>query len=203
MINAFNEKEFQDICSRLGVPPRIEEITIEYKTGSYFHNLRHSVEVDRRGEVVFCVIRPSGTIITITCEEYPAGVFRIPTGGIGHRENILEAVHREVREELGLSAEVIDFPGVLKIRFRYGRESVMFYSYLFILKETGGRLLDDASDNEISEVREVDVEQLGEVAENLRNIQGKWSDWGRFRYETSKAVHRFLIDRMETIRKNW
>jgi 8-oxo-dGTP diphosphatase len=195
MINVFNEREFLGICSRLGVIPHTEDVAIEYRTGSYFRNVKHSVEIDRRGEVVFCVVRPTGKIITITCEEYPAGVFRIPTGGIGHRENILEAVHREVKEELGLTAEIIDFPGVMKIRFQYGRESVMFYSYLFILRETGGRLLADASDNEISEVREADVQELGQIVENLRDIPGKWKDWGRFRYETSKAVYKYLLNK--------
>ena len=64
----------------------------------------------------------------------------------------------------------------------------MFYSYLFILRETGGRLLVDASDDEISEVKEVDISGLESIVDNLADIKGKWNDWGRFRYVSSKAI---------------
>lgn len=191
-MNAFNEKEFLAICDKLGTTPRIEEVTIEYETDSYFNKVKDAVATDRRGEVVFCVIRPNGKIITVTCEDYPKGIFRIPTGGIGHEEDILEAVFRETREELGLETEIMEFAGVLKIRFQHKEEAVMFYSYLFILREKGGRLLEDASDDEVSQVREVDMTELELTARGLLNLKGRWSDWGRFRYETTNAVLEFL-----------
>lgn len=191
-MNKFNEKEFEELCRRFNVQPCSKEVTIGNLTEGYYKKVKQNVETDRRGEVVFCVIRPSGKAIVITCSEYPQGIFRIPTGGIGHSEDIVEAVYRETKEELGLNAEITDFAGVLKIRFDYSGESVMFYSYMFILKETGGRLLLDASDDEISEVGEVDIEGLKEVVEKLKNIKGDWNDWGRFRYETSNAVLEYL-----------
>lgn len=191
-MNAFNEKEFLRICNQLGTTPRIEEVTIEYETDSYFNKVKDAVATDRRGEVVFCVIRPNGKIITVTCDEYPKGIFRIPTGGIGHGEDILEAVFRETQEELGLETEIMEFAGVLKIKFQHKEEAVMFYSYLFILKEKGGRLLEDASDDEVSQVREVDMMELELTARDLLNLKGRWSDWGRFRYETTNAVLEFL-----------
>jgi len=150
------------------------------------------VQRDRRGEVVFCVLRPNRKIIVITCKEYPRGIFRIPTGGIGHKEDIIEAVYREVKEELGLDVYIKQFAGVLRIRFEHVDESIMFFSYVFILQEAGGRLLLDASDDEISEVREVDINELEEIVDSLNCIKGKWSDWGKFRYITSNAVLRYL-----------
>ncbi len=81
--------------------PCIEEVTIKYSQCSFFNKMKKSVEKDRRGEVVLGVIRPSGKVIAVTCAEYPEGVFRIPTGGIAHNENIAEAVFRETKEELG------------------------------------------------------------------------------------------------------
>lgn len=191
-MNEFNEKEFYEICKRLDTDAAIEDIVIRYTNSSFFNKTRSSVQKDRRGEVVFCVIRPDGRIITITCSEYPKGIFRIPTGGIGHREDIISAVYREVREELGLEVAIKHFAGVLRIRFEHENESVMFYSYIFILEEKGGRLLLDASDDEISEVREVDLDGLEEVVGTLEKIEGKWSDWGRFRHATSGAVLRYL-----------
>lgn len=191
-MNIFNEREFFDICSRFGVEPRIEEVTIRYSGSGFFNKMKYSVRKDRRGEVIFCVLRPNGKIIAITCKEYPEGVYRIPTGGIGHHEDIVEAVYRETKEELGLQTEISDFGGVIKIRFQHGDDFVMFYSYLFILREVGGRLLLDASDDEISEVKEVDLEELEAIANSLNDIPGKWSDWGKFRHVTSYATFRFL-----------
>ena len=194
-MNKFNEKEFIDICRKFNMEPHAEEITIRYSGNSFYNKMRNSVKRDRRGEVAFCVIRPSGKIIAITCKEYPVGVYRIPTGGIGHGEDIVNAVFREIMEELGLDVVITGFAGVLKIRFEYKNEFIMFYSYVFILGETGGRLLLDASDDEISEVREVDIDELREIVDFLDCIPGKWSDWGKFRYESSKAVLNYLTQR--------
>lgn len=191
-MNKFNEKEFFEICKKLNRKAAIQDIVIRYANSSFFNKTKASVKRDRRGEVVFCVLRPNGKIITITCSEYPRGIFRIPTGGIGHNENIINAVYREVREELGLEVEIRHFAGVLRIRFEHGNDSVMFYSYIFILDEIGGRLLLDASDDEISEVREVDLDGLEEIVRTLDNIEGKWNDWGKFRYATSNAVLKYL-----------
>lgn len=192
VMNYFNEKEFNDICSKFNTVPRIMERTIRYSSSSFFNRMKRSVQNDRRGEVVFCVIRPNGKIITTTCEEYPQGIYRIPTGGIGHNEDIVKAVFRETMEELGLHTEVFKFIGAIKIRFEHQGDHVMFYSYLFILKETGGRLLVDASDDEISEVKEVDIDGLEQVVNSLGSITGRWSDWGKFRYVTTNAILEYL-----------
>ncbi len=191
-MNRFNESEFFEICDKLNMKAGIEDTVIRYSNSSFFNKVKASVQRDRRGEVVFCVLRPGGSVITITCEEYPKGIFRIPTGGIGHNENILSAVYREVREELGLEVEIRHFAGVLRIRFEHGKDSVMFYSYIFILEEKGGRLLLDASDDEVSEVREVGLDGLEEIVGALDKIEGKWSDWGKFRYASSNAVLKYL-----------
>lgn len=193
-MNRFNDKEFMELCQRLNAEPHIEEVTINYENKGFFNKIKKSVEKDRRGEVVFCVRRPNGKIIVVTCNEYPDGVFRIPTGGIGHEEDIIQAVYRETEEELGLKVDIESFAGVLKIKFENSGETVMFYSYLFILREKGGKLLADAIDDEISEIKELDVDGLRQVGEALLNIKGKWSDWGRFRYETTMAIYRYLTN---------
>ncbi len=186
-MNIFNEVEFLSICERLGVQPHSEEV--EVKCSSYYLNkIKKMVRDDRRGEVVFCVVRPTGKIILITCEEYPQGIYRVPTGGIKYGEDIIDAVYRETKEELGLKTEISDFAGVLKIKFTASGDYEMFYSYLFVLNEIGGRLLEDASDDEISQVKEADVEDFQEVLDLLKKMEKPWLDWGKFRYETSKAI---------------
>ena len=152
-MNVFNEAEFRDLCRRLGSEGVIRDVTVRYPTPRYFNRVRHFVRHDRRGEVVFCVIRPNGKVIMTRRDDYPAGIYRIPTGGIGYGEDVADAVFREVREELGLEVRIRAFAGVVRIRFEYRNENIMFYSYIFILDETGGRLMADASDDEISEIR--------------------------------------------------
>jgi len=191
-MNVFNETEFRDLCKRLGSEGAIRDVTVRYPTPRYFNRVRHFVRHDRRGEVVFCVIRPDGKIIMTRRDDYPENIYRIPTGGIGYGEDVTDAVFREVREELGLDVRIRDFAGVVRIRFEYENESVMFYSYIFILDEIGGRLLVDASDDEISEIKEVDLEEFERLVLSLGNIGGKWQDWGKFRYVTSNAVLNYL-----------
>jgi 8-oxo-dGTP diphosphatase len=192
IVNTFNKNEFIDISRRFGRNAWIKDLVFENVNTSYFNKIKTSVKRDRRGEVVFCVIRPNGKIITVSCSEYPKGIFRIPTGGIHKNEDIVQALYREVLEELGLKVEITEFAGVLRIRFKNGKETVPFYSYVFILLEKSGRLLKDAIDDEISEVMEVDVEGLAQTAKKLESITGKWSDWGRFRGSTTKAVYEHL-----------
>lgn len=187
-MNTFNGKEYTELCEKFNTAGHMEDVTLRYINSSFFNKMKASVLRDRRGEVVFCVIRADGGIITITCSEYPKGIFRIPTGGIGHDEDIVDAVYREVKEELGLDVEIDQFAGVVRIRFEHEDEHVMFYSYMFILSEKGGRLLQDASDDEISEVRVVNTDELAAIVAKLNGIRGKWSDWGRFRHVTSNAV---------------
>ncbi|MGE5615045.1 MAG: NUDIX hydrolase [Bacillota bacterium] len=191
-MNVFDEAEFHGICRRLNADAAITDVTIRYESQSYFNRIKSVVQKDRRGEVVFCVIRPNGKIIAITCEDYPQNVYRIPTGGIGKDEDVIEAIYREVKEELGLDVEISAFAGVIRIRFEYKNEKIMFYSYIFILKEIGGELLKDASDDEISEVMEVDLDGLDRIVRSLGGVKGKWEDWARFRHTTSKAVLNYL-----------
>jgi len=187
-INIFNEEEYMNTCRRFNIKPSFKESRLEFENGDFFERMKNLISIDRRGEVVFCVVRPNGNIITTTCKGYPDGIYRIPTGGLGYKENIVDAVYREVKEELGLEVEILKFGGVIKITLTHENENLMFYSYLFILKEKGGRLLLDALDNEISDTKEVSAEQFFSLVEKLNNIEGRWKDWGKFRYITSKAV---------------
>jgi ADP-ribose pyrophosphatase YjhB (NUDIX family) len=192
-VNLFNEEEFFYICDKLQTDPSITDVTIRYGSPSYFNRIRSVVQRDRIGEVVFCVIRPNGKIILTRCKYYPENIYRIPTGGIGHDERVMEAIFREVKEELGLEVRIRAFLGVIRIRFEHGNEHTMFYSYIFILDEIGGRLMEDASDDEISEIVEADIEQLEPMVNSLNEIKGKWHDWGKFRYITSNAVLTYLL----------
>jgi len=190
--NTFNQEEYINICKKFNIKPVHKQVDLNFENKDFFERMKNLVSSDRRGEVVFCVLRPDGKIITTTCESYPKDIYRIPTGGLGYEEDIIKAVFREVKEELGLEVEIIKFGGVIKINFTYEKDNFMFYSYLFILKELKGRLLLDALDNEISDVKEVSLEELQFAVEKLNHIKDKWKDWGRFRYITSNGIIELL-----------
>jgi 8-oxo-dGTP pyrophosphatase MutT (NUDIX family) len=191
-LNKFNEDEFKSLCRKYNTNAKKEDIEIKCSKIEYVIKIRNLINEDRRGEVVFCVKRPNGKYILITCEEYPKGIFRVPTGGINYNEDIIEAILRETKEELGIEVKIADFIGVLKIKFFYGKTYSIFYSYIFLLDEIGGRLLEDATDEEISQVMEVDLDGFVKVLDELINIDQNWVDWGKFRYETTNAVYRYL-----------
>ncbi|HEY9059947.1 MAG TPA: NUDIX hydrolase [Pseudobacteroides sp.] len=191
-LNKFNEDEFKSLCIKYNTKAKLEDIEIKCSKIEYVIKNRNLINEDRRGEVVFCVKRPNGRYILITCEEYPKGIFRVPTGGINYNEDIVEAVLRETKEELGLDVEIVDFIGVLRLKFLYGETYTMFYSYVFLLNETGGRLLEDATDKEVSHVLEAQLGDFEKVLDALLKIDERWVDWGRFRYETTNAVYKYL-----------
>jgi 8-oxo-dGTP diphosphatase len=186
-MNYFNDREFKLLCEKYGGGQYVREVTISTGYGPYFKSLRDSVASDRRGEVVFGVIR-EGRIVTIRSDDYPPGVFRVPTGGISYGEDIENALLREIKEELGLDARILTFEGVIKFIFTHLNEKVEFYSYVFLLEDTGGRLIHDATDNEISEAKLATASDLEQVMEKLLQQDKRWLDWARFRYETTKAV---------------
>ena len=197
MDNLLIEKEYNDIeyiglCKKFNTKPLYTKVDLNFEDKDFFSRMKDLVTSDRRGEVVFCVIRPNGKIITTTCESYPKNIYRIPTGGLGYGEDIIKAVFREVKEELGLDVEIIKFGGLIKINFIYCEDSFIFNSYIFILKEIRGRLLLDSLDDEISDIKEATVEELEIIVEKLKQIKSRWKDWGRFRYITSKKIVELL-----------
>lgn len=167
-------------------------VRLEYESRRFFRRVRDLIRKDRFGEVIFAVERPNGRFIAVTSAEYPAGIYRVPTGGIAYGEDIVSAVHREVKEELGLEVERVRLVGVLAFELTNGEDSVPFYSFLFHLREIGGRLLEDATEDEVSGVLEADAAGLVAIGENLGRISQSWRDWGRFRRETTMAAAEYV-----------
>ena len=189
-MNIFNAEEFRVLSNEWNKNAYQKDITLVCTNADFFESIKHRVESDRRGEVVFAVRRKNGKFILTRQDVYPEGIFRIPTGGIGHDENIIKAVKRETMEGLGLKAKITSFEGVLKTKACYDREMVDFYSYVFLLEEESGNLLEDATDDEISKAIEVAPEDIHEYCRRLLEIKpgSYWHDWGRFRYLTTNAV---------------
>ncbi|GAB4505994.1 MAG: hypothetical protein Kow00123_01320 [Anaerolineales bacterium] len=136
---------------------------------------------NRRGEVAMVIANAAGQVLTHTKPFYPAGVLRIPTGGIGREERVLDAVRREMWEETGLEAEVERLLAVIEYRFTDGAREVRFATYLFLLRADGHEPhVQDAAER-ITGFGQTDVAGLVRIAEQLESLPGHWNEWGRFR----------------------
>ncbi|MGE5560567.1 MAG: NUDIX hydrolase [Chloroflexota bacterium] len=180
-----SEREFRQLAVEYG-HGRAEwrDVTVEYSDPRLFQ--RYVIgRTDRRGEVVFGVERPSGRVVVTRARDYGPGIFRLPSGGIEPDETALAALMREVREELGLTVAIAAFFGVVQLRFRCGNDERLFPAYVFHVRETGGRLLTDATDQEIVGYAEVDWAGLNALVARLGSLAGDIGPWGRNRAATT------------------
>ncbi|WHH57237.1 NUDIX hydrolase [Petroclostridium sp. X23] len=186
MKNIFDQREFEILKDHYGINAVEKEVTLHITNRKFFEEIKYNVINDRRGEVAFAVERMNQKIIVIRTDSYPEGIYRVPTGGINYGEDIIDALNREIKEELGLVTDRPQFLGVIKYCFCCEGEEINFYSYIFRLKETGGNILEDALEDEISEYMEADKNQMKDVVKKLRGFQGEWKDWCVFRACTTE-----------------
>lgn len=133
----------------------------------------------RRSEVAMAIRRPSGGILLQTKAFYPPGCFRLPTGGIKDGEDVEHALLREVHEESNLDVEIERLVAVIDHSVADGKAP--FRSFMFLLRETGGTLKVNDPEEKISGWDERDVAGLERAARDLRELDGTWRRWGRFR----------------------
>lgn len=183
-----------------------EEITVLEREWGPFARMAHDVLISassldywlqrvpkkRRGEVGMLILDSEGKALIHTKPHYPEGTFRIPTGGIKPRERVLAAVLREAWEETGLQVAVERLLAVLEYRFTDGERELRFATYLFVLRSDGSEALPQDEDEQIAELRKMDLRGLGGLADSLEGLDGKWSDWGRFRALAHRAAAQCL-----------
>lgn len=163
---------------------------------------------DRYGEVCMVVRRPNGLLITARKTFYPPTAYRLLTGGISHGEPILDALLRETEEETGLDVEVRRFLAVVGYQLQRPKASTpiarpgggTFQTFAFLLDEVGGTLACYDPHERVEDFREVRVDELPIMAQQLDNlgsdfnpeIHGRWRDWGRFRALIHHTVYEAL-----------
>jgi len=189
-----NPKEIEELARQYG-PIERRSYSLERSGERCEHWQR--VLTDRRGEVIFLVKRPAGLILH-TKAIYPPGAYRLPSGGVDWGESVLSALHREVREEMGLEIEVERFLGLLEYEFRCEEEdkkeeeTIPFVSYVFLVKDDGGEPVPQDEAERILAFRQVPVAELAAVADSLRAVEEDWRDWGEFR----AIAHDFVVEMM-------
>lgn len=173
--------------------PQMESrhVVVDVDPPRWFFDLGRAVmQKERRGEVVLVVANAKGQVLLHTKGFYPAGVYRLLTGGVGWQEPAVPAAERELQEETGLSWERLVCLGVLTYEARYRQETVPFASYIFqaSVLQDDPHLPDD--DEDITDFRWASAGVLGEVAEALRRLPAEWAGWGRFR----AVAHDFVAE---------
>src|SRR5215207_3356578 len=187
MLAPATETEIADLAARYGSPRRVTAAL----DGGQFSPLTME---DRYGEVCMVVRRPDGRLITAKKTFYPAGAFRLLTGGVSHGELIAAALLREVAEETGLDVVVRRFLAVIeyqqgarqgdKEKGRQGSEQFFpspllpcapapdlpFATFAFLLDETGGRLQAHDPGERIEAFHELAVADLPALAETLEQV---------------------------------
>lgn len=156
-----------------------------------------SVVAGRVAVVCMVVRRPSGRIIVFRKPFYPAGVFRLMTGGVEPGERLLDAMLREVYEETGLAVEVARFLGASAFTTD-GRPQ--FASFAFLLDERGGTLGALDPEERVEAFREVDVPELLQIADSLdrlpdehnAELDGNLAHWGRLRALNHRLAYQIL-----------
>ncbi|HID64222.1 MAG TPA: NUDIX hydrolase [Anaerolineae bacterium] len=182
-----DEKEVAELARQYGP---LERRRYVLKMGERAFTHWREERGDCRGEVALLILRPGGNVILHTKEFYPEGIYRVPTGGIERGEDVVTAVHREAREETGLTVDIERCLGILEYEFRYRRETLPFVSYVFLLRENGGQLCPQDEGERITSFREVPLTELEAVARNLRALEADWRDWGQYR----AIVHSFAAE---------
>jgi len=133
----------------------------------------------KHGEVCMAILRRNGRFLLQTKRTYPNSVMRLPSGGIKAGEDVIHALLREVWEETNLTVAIERFVALLSYRDAATRAA--FRTHLFVLREIDGKLQSNDPSEKITEWREARPDELLHYADELKQIERSWSNWGLFR----------------------
>lgn len=191
------QTELHQLAQRYGQPI---VHTADLQTFERFNPLNKS---DRYGEVCMVIQRKNGCLLISKKTFYPSGAYRLPTGGINHGESVYDALLRETYEETGLEFIVRRFLAAVAYRLPKLREEPVFYTFAFLIDETGGKLQIIDTNERVEGFREIEPEQLVPIADYLEHLEsnhstaigGDWGDWGHFRAVIHRLVWQALLKR--------
>ena len=183
------DKEIIQLASMYGVPKFMDS----YIDGdSYLYESRLSRSMKRRGEVVITIQRPQDRLLLHRKSWYEPGIYRLLTGGVDLDEKIEDALFRELDEETGMTVGKVDFLGVLNAHISSGTDELDFASYVFYLRDLQGSPRLPIGPEDISDFRDVTIEDLPMIADELRNVPPPRTGWGEWRAIAHDFVYECL-----------
>lgn len=180
--------ELTRLSEKYGAFP-LEHVDLRVTSEHFFQATRTPLGKQRRAEVLAVVTRPDRRVLVHTKHFYPAGVYRLISGGIALGEPVETALVREIREETGLPIQSQCLIGVLAYRILYKDQSIAFASYVFRVDVPAKPVRVQDKSEEIAGFRWISFGSLAEVEEQLLQVPPEWQDWGRFR----ALGHRFVL----------
>jgi ADP-ribose pyrophosphatase YjhB (NUDIX family) len=154
----------------------------------------------RPGEVCMVVRRRSGKLLLATKDIYPAGVYRLLTGGVHRGESVFAALLRETHEETDLAVEVRRFLAVARYQPPDAPDPDEYATFAFLVDEVAGELRVNDPDEGLTDFREIAPAELTSVADQLdalphnpsADLRSSYRAWGHFRSLTHRLVWQAL-----------
>jgi 8-oxo-dGTP pyrophosphatase MutT (NUDIX family) len=204
--NAIDEDELAALEAQWGVLPRrhtVLEVDDPFLTGEH----QMLVKDGRRAEICYIMHqgRPADGLLLHIKTVYPAGAYRLPTGGIHKGEAVMETLAREITEETGLHVgegpeqvrvqRLLGVVGYDLVHRRLGQR-FGFATYHFLVQMPAGAVLQPQDPDEmIGGWRWSPLAELPAVALALDQVglnTPRWADWGRYR----TISHRFVAGQL-------
>ena len=137
---------------------------------------------------MFAIRNRQGKILLHAKSFYPAGIFRLPGGGIHWNEKVADALWREVEEETGLRVQVEKF--VALIEYQAQRKRTAYPTYLFLLSTEDGQAQSQDANEKIAAFKTVTLEELRATIAHLHNLPAEWRMWGQYR----AVAHELIVE---------
>ncbi|MCB0045282.1 MAG: NUDIX hydrolase [Caldilineaceae bacterium] len=194
LTTSVDQQEWAALTQRWGaVPLDHHRLAVAHPFLSGDH--QQLVSDGRRAEICYVMHRgdPADGVLFHIKRFYPAGAYRLPTGGIHQGQSVLDTLAREIYEETGL--HVGDTPDAVQVERFLGALSYLFChpqlgernfaTYHFLVRMPEGATLNPQDETEqIADWRWLPREELSAAGDRLASVDEaypRWRDWGKFR----------------------
>lgn len=210
LIRSVESAELSALQDRFGALPRRH---VRLQVDSPFLDGEHQMltKDGRRAEICYVMHQgdPAQGLLLHIKTIYPAGAYRLPTGGVQVGEGVLETLAREIEEETGLvvgeqtgQVQVQDCLGLISYELHHHslNQVYPFATYHFLVRAPTDPVLapQDATER-ICGWQWRPAAEMTVVADRLEEITQKrayWTDWGRYRALSHRFVAQTLAGRL-------